>query len=205
MYNQILSPSQIKILPKLQVFKDDFYLVGGTALALQLGHRSSIDFDLFTRQAFDHQSIINSIKTFTSIDRIAIDTKDELTLFAENIKYTFYTYPYDVEHSILLDDILTMSDVLTIAAMKAYALGRRAKWKDYVDLYFVLQKFSLQDLIARSKKIFDRDFEEKLFREQLAYHQDINFSESVIFQPNYQVSDDTIKHYLLKTSIQITD
>jgi hypothetical protein len=85
MYNQILSPSQIKILPKLQVFKDDFYLVGGTALALQLGHRSSIDFDLFTRQAFDHQSIINSIKTFTSIDRIAIDTKDELTLFAENI------------------------------------------------------------------------------------------------------------------------
>lgn len=201
MYKQILNSTQLEILPKLKSFSPNFYLVGGTALALQLGHRSSIDFDLFTPLPFDHQAILNTLKSFSTIERIMIDNKDELTLLISGVKFTFYTYPYPITPTIFLEDIIFMPDELTIAAMKAYALGRRAKWKDYVDLYFILQKYSFNDLLKQSELIYKAEFDEKLFREQLAYHQDIDFSEKVIFLPQCSVEDSKIKEFLLNISL----
>lgn len=48
--------------------------------------------------------------------------------------------------------------------MKAFALGKRAKWKDYVDLYFIFQNYSLQELVDKTNSIFKEQFNEKLFR-----------------------------------------
>lgn len=87
-------------------------------------------------------------------------------------------------------------DLLTLAAMKAYALGGRAKWKDYVDLYILLRDhFSLAQISKKSKDIFGVYYNEKLFREQLCYFQDVDYSEKVDFvvQP---ISDGEIKKFL---------
>jgi len=89
-----------------------------------------------------------------------------------------------------------MPDLLTLAAMKAYALGSRAKWKDYVDLYILLRDhFSLMQISEKSKDLFGVYYNEKLFREQLCYFQDVDYSEKVDFvvQP---VSDEEIKKFL---------
>ena len=70
--------------------------------------------------------------------------------------------------------------------MKAYTLGRRGKWKDYVDLYFILKRFFFFFLSAKSpnkaKEIFKNEFNEKIFRSQISYFNDINYDEEIIFK-----------------------
>ena len=89
-----------------------------------------------------------------------------------------------------------MPDLLTLSAMKAYALGGRAKWKDYVDLYFLLrERFSLRQISDQAKHVFGSYYNEKLFREQLCYFQDIDYSESVDFA-SMVVNEDEIKRFL---------
>ena len=81
--------------------------------------------------------------------------------------------------------------------MKAFALGRRAKWKDYVDLYFILHDyFTIQEICKEAENIFNRQFSEKLFRQQLAFHKDIDFTEPVEFIIT-PVSDGEIKEFLI--------
>lgn len=95
-----------------------------------------------------------------------------------------------------------MPDILTLAALKAYALGRRAKWKDYVDLYIILKNFySLPQIINRARQIFNHSFNEKIFRTQLIYFKDIDYSEKVIYQPGYKISDAKIKKFLTEISL----
>ena len=81
--------------------------------------------------------------------------------------------------------------------MKAYALGGRGKWKDYVDLYFILRDhYSFEEISKRAKKLYKTFFNAKLFREQLAYFTDIDYSESVEYSIADAPSDDMIKKFL---------
>jgi hypothetical protein len=96
-----------------------------------------------------------------------------------------------------------MPVLLTLAAMKAYTLGRRNKWKDYVDLYFIISKYhSLKKIIDRAKKIFSSEFNEKIFREALSYFKDINYEEEVVFLPGCAVSENKIKAELTKYALE---
>jgi hypothetical protein len=90
-----------------------------------------------------------------------------------------------------------MPSLLTLAAMKAFALGRRSKWKDYVDLYFILRdNYSIKEISQEAEKVFSQQFSEKLFRGQLAFHKDIDFSEPVEFM-GPAIPDDEIKEFLI--------
>ena len=85
---------------------------------------------------------------------------------------------------------------MTLSAMKAYALAGRAKWKDYVDIYFLLRDhFSLKQISAQAKRIFGSYYNEKLFREQVCYFKDIDYTESVDFVSEV-VTDEEIKRFL---------
>ena len=141
MHKEILTKEQIELFPFLKKIRKDFGLVGGTAIALHIGHRRSIDFDLFSYKVFKNSSLKNKIESIAEIDEIIVDKKGELTLFAHQVKITFFHYPFEIPYKDTVDNFLKMPDLLTLAAMKAYALGRRAKWKDYVNLYFILKSF----------------------------------------------------------------
>jgi hypothetical protein len=81
--------------------------------------------------------------------------------------------------------------------MKAFALGRRAKWKDYVDLFFILRDhYSIEEISEAATKNFGDLFSEKLFREHLAFHKDIDFSESIEFLVQ-EPSEAEIKQFLI--------
>lgn len=84
--------------------------------------------------------------------------------------------------------------------MKSFALGRRAKWKDYVDLYFIFQKHSFKELMDKTNNIFKTEFNEKLFRTQLAYFEDIDYSEKIDYIKGFEKEDEEIKKYLEKIS-----
>jgi len=133
MHKEILNNEQLELLPLIKEFKREFYLVSGTAIALYLGHRRSIDFDLF--------------KPTNSFDKT-----------------------------------INIPSLLDLAAMKAYALGRSSKWKDYVDLYFIIKNhYNLIQIAHRASEIYDQLFSQKLFLAQLSYFNDIDYTEEVEF------------------------
>lgn len=71
-------------------------------------------------------------------------------------------------------------DLLTLAAMKAYALGRWSKWKDYVDLLFILEShYNIDQISKRASEIFKDGFSEKMLRVQMVYFKDIDYSEAI--------------------------
>ena len=174
-HKEIFTSEQNRLLPLVRVFSKNFYLVGGTAIALHLGHRRSIDFDLFSKEKFGNQSILNKILSFTTPDEIIVNKFDELTLIIQGVKITFFHYPYEISRSENLGDNLKMPDLLTLSAMKAFALGQRAKWKDYVDLYFIVRDHgvTLQEIIRAGSNAFKEEFNSRLFLEQLVYMEDI--------------------------------
>jgi len=203
MHKEILSEEQLKILPLIKNFSSDFGLVGGTAIALQIGHRSSIDFDLFTRSTLNHDRIRKEIRDFYEIKSILVEEPNELTLVVEGVKITFLNYPFEINYSVGFEDVIKMPDVLTLSAMKAFALGKRAKWKDYVDLFFILKIYGISEVVNKAKSMFGSEFNERLFREQLSYFDDIDYTEKIDYVGENYVSDDEIKRFLSDTSLQV--
>lgn len=204
MHKEILTQEQIKLLPLVHDFMKDFGLVGGTAIALQIGHRQSIDFDLFTYKEFDNAKIKKIIKKHDwKINKVFQDEAGQFTFLINTVQFTFFQFPFEIKFSEQLDKKINLPDLLTLAAMKAYALGRRAKWKDYVDLYFIINKYhSIKKIMSRCKTIFAHEFNEKIFREQLAYFEDINYSEVITFMSGYEVSEKEIKKELINFSLE---
>ena len=204
MHKEVLTKEQERLLPLVTKFTEKFGLVGGTAIALQIGHRRSIDFDLFSLEGFDNHKIKNIVKNgLWEIDKIYSDEEGQFTFFIDGVQFTFFEYPFKIEFPEYLDKFLRMPDLLTLAAMKAYALGRRTKWKDYVDLYFIIKDHhSLVEIAEKGREIFAGEFNEKIFREQLGYFQDINYSEVVEFLPGFEVSEQEIKDKLTAFSLE---
>lgn len=86
--------------------------------------------------------------------------------------------------------------------MKIFALGRRAKWKDYVDLYFIIKDFHpLSEIIQQAEKIFGDEFNEKICREQLLYFNDINYSGEINYKKGFEVKDEVVKRGLINFSL----
>lgn len=203
MHPEILTEEQVEILPLLKRVGKEYGLVGGTAVALQIGHRRSIDFDLFSHRAFSNIALRKKIKSVVKIDRILVNKNGEFTFLANNVKVTFFNYPFALDYRKGFAGIIKMPDLLTLAAMKAYALGQRAKWKDYVDLYFIMKRHQgLAKIVRQAKTIFQQEFNEKIFRTQLAYFADIDYSEEVIFLPGRKINDRQIKKELLRFSLE---
>lgn len=202
MHNEILSPEQSAVLNIVKLFSDDFGLVGGTAIALHLGHRESIDFDLFTFEEFINQKIRRTISHVAKIDAILRDETGQFTLVLNNVRFTFFQFPYKINYSESLGKIVKLPDILTLAAMKAFALGRRAKWKDYVDLYFILKAHhTVSEITAKGVEVFGNEFNEKIFRTQLAYFKDIDYSEQIIYKDGFSTEDEIIKKALVEFSL----
>lgn len=196
MHKEILNQEQIKLLPLLSDYKREFYLVGGTAIALYLGHRRSIDFDLFKQKGFSAKKILEKIDARKLEYKITRNVSEQLNLIVNEVKFTFFEYPFSVKPVLQFEEYVKIPSLLDLSAMKAYALGRRSKWKDYVDLYFLLKShFTLNQIASRAEEIFGQLFSEKLFRAQLCFFEDIDYSEYVdyLLQP---VAEETIKSFL---------
>jgi hypothetical protein len=202
MRREILTEIQLKLLPTVKLFSKKFGLDGGTAIALHLGHRESLDFDLFSFNGFNNYSIRTKITKKVAIDSVLVNKKGEYTFLVNGVKFTFFQFPYKINFSKALDDIVKLPDILTLAAMKAFALGRRAKWKDYVDLYFILKgSHTVSEITTKGVEIFGNEFNEKIFRTQLAYFEDIDYSEEIIYKKGFLTDDKIIKKALIEFSL----
>lgn len=142
-------PGTMDLLKKLMTVPEfsDFYLVGGTALALQYGHRISIDLDLFGNvNALDIPLIDDIIKDF---GKLGVKGKSRVAygVFIDEVKVDFVKYPFKLLEPLILIDGIRLASDADIGAMKLEAITGRGKRKDFVDLYFLLQKYSLEQLL----------------------------------------------------------
>jgi hypothetical protein len=200
MHLEILSSEQLELLPILAQFKREYYLVGGTAIALHIGHRESIDFDLFKASSIRKKDLYSKLKNLDY--KVSFADYNQVNMNAKGVKITFFSFPYKVPVTCELNKALKFPDLLTLAAMKAFALGRRAKWKDYVDLYFILKfHFTLKEVSQKANEIFKDEFIEKQFIAQLGYFSGINYAEEVTYIIPNPPTEQEIQSFLIDVSV----
>lgn len=203
MHKEILSKEQVELLPWIKQFRREYYLVGGTAIAFYLGHRRSIDFDLFKLGNLNHKKNLERIQNVGYEYKITRRVTEQMNCIINDVKVTFFQYPFDITAKQDVDGIFRVPMLLDLAAMKAYALGRRSKWKDYVDLYFLLKShFDIAQISKRASEIFGELFSEKMFRVQLSYFADVDYTESVDYIIENPPTNEQIKEELTRLSIE---
>ncbi|MGV8829944.1 MAG: nucleotidyl transferase AbiEii/AbiGii toxin family protein [Breznakibacter sp.] len=149
MHKETVEQSTLELLKTLQSDDSlkDFVLVGGTALALQLGHRKSIDIDLFSRNPFNANSLSEELENKYNFYQESID-KNTLKGSIAGIKVDIITHAYPNIRPIVLDEGVRMASIEDIAAMKLNAISNSGeRIKDFVDVYTLLQDRSLESLL----------------------------------------------------------
>ena len=200
MHREVLSDKQLELLPVMAGFRREYYLVGGTAIALHLGHRRSIDFDMFKSSAINHKKNIDRLSASGFPCTVTRRVAEQMNLIVNDVKVTFFQYPFPVQVTEKFETYFRLPSLLQLAAMKAYALGRRSKWKDYVDLYFLLKEhFSIEEISECATGIFGDLYSEKMFRAQLCYFEDVDYSEEVDYLIPDPPADDEIRSMLTET------
>ncbi len=115
----------------------DAYLAGGTALALQLGHRESIDFDWFTAFPFEVAQVESRLQTLGTLE-VTDAKRNTFHGILDNVQVTFLRYPYPLIHPFVVSEEspnLRMASLLDIGTMKMIAVSQRGARKDFIDLY----------------------------------------------------------------------
>lgn len=137
----------IKILPDLSTF----YLTGGTALSLLLGHRESEDLDFFTQQQFEPLVLQQKLLQFGKLNDVEL-REGTLNGFLDTVKLQFLHYPYNLIEDLITWNTVKLSSVLDIACTKLITISMRGSKKDFIDLYVILEKHSLPELFAQLDK-----------------------------------------------------
>lgn len=134
---------------------DKAYLAGGTALALQLGHRVSVDLDFFTPKAFDATQLVRNFRKIAAFEEEQ-QTAGTLLGTLEGIRFSLFLYPYRVLFPLKRFLGIQMLDWREIAAMKLAAIGTRGIKRDFIDLYFILRaRVSLKQALSWYQRKYD--------------------------------------------------
>lgn len=152
-----IDTATLELLKKLMCFDvfKNMRLVGGTALALQIGHRKSIDLDFFGN--IDFQNVYTA-KTFANFNKVVIlKSSKNINIFSiDDVKVDFVNYDYPWLQVELVTEGIRLAGFEDIAAMKLAAITGRGSRKDFIDIYFLLQQFGLKELLGfYNKKYFD--------------------------------------------------
>ena len=169
---QTASPKLLELLKQLMQdeFFNQFVLVGGTSLALQIGHRNSIDIDMFGNQEINSDLFEEKLKEFGQVE-ITQTTKNIFISSINDIKVDFVKYNYPLLQEIKVIDSVRLASKADIAAMKLNAILGRGSRKDFIDLYFLLEDFSLKQMFEYFKEKY-KEGSEFLVYKSLTYFED---------------------------------
>lgn len=129
-------------------FLSAFYLSGGSALALQIGHRISEDLDFFTQEQFNGIQYQIELQHIGTLEHLEID-KTSLNCFVKGVKMQLLHYPYKLIENTIDWNGIRLSSVIDIACTKLLTVSQRGSKKDFFDIYFLLKRYSLNELFAK--------------------------------------------------------
>ncbi len=174
MYLDTLPTQTAKLLKRLPLCESikNFYLSGGTALALQLGHRESEDLDFFCENNFDPLKIQIELEALSKPKEVEV-TNGNLNCFLDQVKLQFLHYPYRLLEPIVELDNIKLSSVLDIACTKIITISMRGSKKDFIDLSFLLELYDLPFLFSKIKeKYHGIEYNEPHLLKSLTYFRD---------------------------------
>ncbi len=188
-------PFTLGLLKKLMSLPqlEQFFLVGGTALALKLGHRESVDLDLFTNEDFDQDYLLQLLEKDFEIVAEVVSPSIFITRI-DGVKVDFVRFRYKMLFPLGITEGVRMPDVRDIAAMKLDAVTKRGSKKDFYDIYFILQQMTLTALLEL--------YAEK-FQHTTLFHviKSLNYFDDAESQPDPVVFDKKITWQKVKTEL----
>ena len=172
LHTETVEPSTLDLIRQLQskAYLDNFLLVGGTALALQIGHRSSTDIDLFYNQSFNTEILRAEMETDFTCDVKSV-YRFALFLYINNIKTDIVFQKSNLLNEPVIIEDIKMASLQDLCAMKLMAITNRGKLRDFVDIYFLLKQFTLTEMLLMWSKKYDNINYELVLR-SLTYFED---------------------------------
>lgn len=163
MYWNVIDSNRYNVLEKLikTITLKDYYLAGGTALALQTGIRESFDFDFFIQNEFDENLLIQELESLGELE-ISVCRKGTVHAILNNVQLKFLYFPNKlVEPKVKVKEIdgLYLASIEDIAIMKLVAISQRGTKKDFFDLYYICNQFNIkiQDVLKMLNKKYDQN------------------------------------------------
>jgi len=169
---QTVSPELLELLENIMssnIF-NGYNLVGGTALALQIGHRSSVDIDLFGKCDIEELLLISTMKNFGKVE-VLKKSKNILVISVNSIKVDFVNFDYPLLNKVKIENGIRLVSKKDISAMKLSAITGRGSKKDFIDLCFLMNFFSLQEMMQFYLEKF-QDGSKFLVTKSLTYFDD---------------------------------
>jgi hypothetical protein len=153
MFTKTLLPDTFRAIQLVSGISEikEAYLAGGTALALQLGHRISVDLDFFTRHEFNEKALAakpTSLPEFVQAGTAKWTVQGKI----KHTKFSIFYYEYPLLEPPLLFKNIQLTSLADIAAMKIHALESRGTRRDFVDVYFLAQKYTLEEMLTFYQK-----------------------------------------------------
>lgn len=149
----------------------------------------------------EKQGLLTKLKNLDY--KITFSDYNQVNMLVNGVKITFFSFPHKVPVTASLDNFLKIPDLLTLSAMKAFALGRRVKWKDYVDLYFIIRyHYTIKEISEKAQEIFKDEFIKKQFLAQLGYFKGINYDEEVSYLIPAPPANEEVEEFLINISIK---
>lgn len=174
----ILQEAQLKLWPELEQVPQGFVLYGGTAIALRLAHRESVDFDFFTSDDFTSDSIVREMPFLSSARRLQ-ESRNTLTLSCEisgsenPVKFSFFgglqlgqiNLPERADNGILI------ASLLDLLGMKCATVSQRMEAKDYIEIHSIIncREFSLELGLGAARAIYGRQYNAAITLKSLSY------------------------------------
>lgn len=203
---EILDTTRKGLLPSFSAFKDRFYLGGSTALALQIGHRESVDFDFFSEQSFDTRPLFAECERIYAKQRLrkTQDERDTLTILIDDaVSVSFMGFPYPLVESLIETEYVKLASIADIGCMKLSAITSRATMKDYADIFFILRAMPLSKLLSNCAQKFPT-LDQNLILKSLVYFGDIADS-ALMFRAEYAVSFNEIQNTIQRAVKEFVD
>lgn len=197
---QAVEPSTLELIKKLQDkdYLHGFHLVGGTALALNIGHRNSIDIDLFSNFSFETQQLLENL-THDFQFNLFYSANNTLKGSVSNIKLDILAHRYPYVKEPLNIEGISMLSVEDIIAMKLNAIsvnGQRVK--DFVDIYFLLGTFTIEAMLSFYKKKYTLQNEVNVLK-SLIWFNDVDLSDWPVMLKNKELKWNLVKKEITKS------
>lgn len=185
LFKETVSPELFRLIQLLiqQPELENFVLVGGTALSLQIDHRKSIDIDLFSADSFNAENMSEFFQKKYDF-KVQTRFKNALMGMLNNIKVDVISHQYKWLKTPFTEEGIRMAGLEDIAAMKLNAIvGNGSRLKDFVDVAFLSSQFSLQEMLDFFEQKYPNN-NSVIALKSLCYFDDINFDVDIKYQKN---------------------
>jgi len=201
MHDECLSHHGWRVAQKVAPIakKHTAVLAGGTALALHIGHRKSVDLDFFTLNSFSVDEVVFDLSRLGLSLKVLDKGERYVVASIDGVKFSLFTYPYPFVSDVIEHRGLSVAGIVDIASMKIVAISQRGTKRDFIDLYCILQQVPMSVItLNMSKRYGEEGINAIHIGKSLVYFADADSDYEPDYLEGQKISWDKVKIYFRK-------